>query len=319
MRELTFTALNGDVLEMSDAEDEQYSIVLTPELRTAIRESAVRRPEADEVREYRPKDIQQLLRAGMSVDEICERSGLPIAHIERYEGPVVAERDWTIESAQGFAVGHSSDSPTLGELVINRLATRGVTEVEWDAVRDGTDPWRVIAQYSVSGSPVEATWEVDLSTRSVRALDDESRWLSETDTSSPRARRHLAASVLYNSEDEGVFSPAAEDDPDDSTDSLLRHLHSHRGVRQSEDEILANILDSDDEIPAAHPRPAEAQNAHEAIILPLPFMPESAESAPEPASSPSSSTADAPTTRRPRSRGRRSVPSWDEIVFGSES
>lgn len=312
MRELTFIAVSDDTLEMADTEGERYSLALTEELRSALRET--RRTDVDEVREYRPKDIQQLLRSGVSVEEICERSGLPRSHVERYEGPVVAERNWTIESAHGFAVGHAPDSPTLGELVINRLATRNVAEIEWDATREGTGPWHVIARYTVADSPVEAAWEVDLSTRSVRALDDESRWLSETDASSPRARRHLAASVLYNSEDDGVFPPAVEEE-DDSTDSLLRQLHSSRGVRQSEDDILANILDDDDDIPAAHPRPSESHEARDAIVLPLPLMPEpevqSAEQAPE--------AVDEPTTRRPRARRRQSVPSWDEIVFGSEN
>ncbi|MDN5559609.1 MAG: DUF3071 domain-containing protein [Ruaniaceae bacterium] len=313
MRKLTFSSINERALDLVDDDGEHYSLALSEELRSAVRESAPRRAVAEEAREYRPKDIQQLLRAGASVDEICEWSGLPVSHVQRFEGPVIAERNWTIESAHGFVVGHSSDSPALGDLVIDRLATRHVSEIEWDAVREGTEPWRLIARYVVANAPVEATWEVDLSTRSVRALDDESRWLSETDASSPRARRHLAASVLYNSEEDGVF-PAASDDSEESTDSLLRHLHSSRGVRQREEDLLAHILDGDmDEIPAAHPPLSAPEQATDALVLPLPNMPT------PPSEDAAQEAQDEPTVRRPRSRRRQSVPSWDEIVFGSDS
>ena len=312
MRELTLASISGQELELVDADGERYSLALSDDLRAAVRESAPRKVGIEEAREYRPKDIQQLLRAGASVEEICEWSGLPVSHVERFEGPVIAERNWTIESAQGFVVGHTSDSPTLGDLVIDRLATRQVFEIEWDAVREGTEPWRLIARYLVARAPVEATWEVDLSTRSVRALDDESRWLSETDASSPRARRHLASSVLYNSEEDGVF-PVSADSEDESTDSLLRHLHSSRGVRQPEEDLLAHILDGDaGEIPAAHPPFSAPEEATDALVLPLPMMP-------VPPSESEAAAQDEPATRRPRARGRRSVPSWDEIVFGSDS
>ncbi len=321
MREMTFVAINGDTLVMSDADGGRYSLPLSQDLRTALREASTSRGQGEEKTEYRPKDIQQLLRAGSTVEEICELSSLPPSHVERYEGPVIAERNWAIESAHGFVIGHSSDSPTLGELVINRLATRNITDVEWDAVRQGTAPWHVIARYSAGGAPVEARWEADLSSRTARALDDESRWLSETDAGSPRARRHLGASVLYNSEDDGAFPPSVADaEPaEDPTDSLLRQLHTSRGVRQSEDDLLASILDGDDDIPAAHPPMSAPHEATDAVVLPLPFSsasssspaPASADSAPEPP--------DEPTTRRPRSRRRQSVPSWDEIVFGNDS
>lgn len=326
MREMTFVAINGDTLVMSDADGERHALPLSQELRAALREASTRRAEAEaEKAEYRPKDIQQMLRAGATVDEICELSGLPASHVERYEGPVVAERNWAIESAHGFVVGHGSDSPTLGELVINRLATRNITDVEWDAVREGTGPWHVIARYAAAGTEAEAIWEADLSTRTVRALDDESRWLSETDAGSPRARRHLGASVLYNAEDDGTFS-VSPDDPepvDDSTDSLLRQLHSSRGVRQSEDDLLANILDGDDDIPAAHPPMSAPHEAIDAVVLPLPISSASSDTsssaAAAPENTPPAEDLDEPTTRRPRSRRRQSVPSWDEIVFGSDN
>lgn len=301
--ELTFLSADAHTLVLADGNGTRYTVAVTDELRRAIRQA----PQAVAAvsRTVSPKEIQQMLRAGATVAEVSEFAGLPAEHVQRYEGPVEAEKNWTVQQAQSFTVSHHSDSPTLGDLVIDRLATRQVSQVHWDATREGAEPWHVTAAYRVADSDVVATWEVDLSTRAVHALDDEARWLSETDSNSPRARRHLGSAVLYDVDDDGGLSPVQEDE----TDFLLTQLHESRG-RRGED-LLSGMLDEGEDIPAAHPRPADAQDATDARILPLPQR----ATAPE---LPVELPAKVETHNEKKSRkGRRSVPSWDEIVFGS--
>ncbi len=301
--ELSFLGVEADALVLADGNGTRYTLPVTDELRHAVKQTP--RTPSEQVRTVSPKDIQQMLRAGASVEEVSDVSDLPVEHVRRYEGPVQAEKDWTVQQAQSFAVGHQPDSPSLGDLVVDRLATRQVTRVEWNATREGSEPWHVTAAYHVADTNAVATWEVDLATRSVRALDDEARWLSETDASSPRARRHLGSALLYDVDDDGAVTPAQEDE----TDVLLTQLHENRG-RRSED-LLSGFLDEPEDIPAAHPRPSQAQEATDARILPMPTR--AAEPAPAEASA---APAPAPAEKKSR-RGRRSVPSWDEIVFGS--
>src|SRR5690606_37748262 len=51
-----------------------------------------------------PREIQSLVRAGKSHDEISRLTGADESDIERYEEPVLAERRFILQSAQGVAV-----------------------------------------------------------------------------------------------------------------------------------------------------------------------------------------------------------------------
>ena len=328
MVELTLVGLHqdGERLTLTDSSGATYTLAVTEELRAAVRRD---RPLMEQIRAsqqpVRPREIQAMLRAGATVEEVAGVSGLPLDHVQRYEGPVQAEQAWVIQQAQGFPVGHHSDSPILGDLVVNRLATRRIAadDLEWVATRSGSSPWEVAVTFPIKQKRLEARWEVDLSARTLRALDDESRWLSETDSASPRARRHAPAVALpaergelrvYNVEDDGDLVEVATSTP---TDDLLATLQSHRGTRQQveelplegDEDLLASLRGQED-VPRAHPAKSDPTAATDARILPLPRR--AAETPPD-------VTVDepAPTERRPRKPGRRSVPSWDEIVFGS--
>ena len=78
-----------------------------------------------------------MLRAGRSAEEISETSEIPLEHVRRYEGPVLAEREWTAQRARTFPVGRGG--PALQEVVAERLAAREATgESAWDAWRPRT-------------------------------------------------------------------------------------------------------------------------------------------------------------------------------------
>ncbi|NCD18641.1 MAG: DUF3071 domain-containing protein [Actinobacteria bacterium] len=325
MVELKLTGLHpdGEHLTLTGPDGVQYALAVTDELRAAVRRD---RPLMEQIRAaqqpVRPREIQAMLRAGSSAEEVAEVSGLPLDHVQRYEGPVQAEQAWVVQQAQAFPVGRQSDSPQLGDLVVDRLATRSVKpeDLEWSATRAGNAPWVVAVAFPIGARTTEARWEVDLSARSLHALDDESRWLSETDSSSPRARRFPVALPpersdlkVYNVEADGDLSEAPARS---GTDDLLDRLQSTRGTRQSveeeplegDEDLLSHLMD--DDVPAAHPAASEPEAATDARVLPLPLRDrgdqpdERQEAQPE---------------RRPRKPARRSVPSWDEIVFGSRN
>src|SRR5690606_31050471 len=142
---------------------------------------------------------------------------------------VLAEREFIANQARATRIGHDPGSPVLGELVTDRLATRGVAPgtVDWDAFRTGSAPWTVEVRFQAADVTRSARWTYDASTRSVRADDDEARWLSETELADePIPRRHLAAvrSAAFDVEVDAALrpllasvdlpaEPAAEPDP----------------------------------------------------------------------------------------------------------
>jgi Protein of unknown function (DUF3071) len=52
----------------------------------------------------RPKEIQDRIRAGETAEEIADAAGIPIERVRRFEGPVLAERAYRAQEAQAAAL-----------------------------------------------------------------------------------------------------------------------------------------------------------------------------------------------------------------------
>src|SRR5690625_3245354 len=220
---------DGEHLVLVDGANQRFRVAITEELRAAVRRD---RPQLEQLRshEVRPRDIQAMIRAGASAETVAQQAGLPLESIRRYEGPVIAERQYTAQRARALHVARTSDSPTLGDLVVDRLAARHVSDVAWDAYRPEGGPWHVTAAYTAGLQELLASWEVDLTAGTFIALDDEARWLSEIDLAdSPY--RHLAPveDRFYDVETDGGLLTG---DGQAETDAILEELDAARGVRQ---------------------------------------------------------------------------------------
>lgn len=361
MAELELIGLHedGEHLVLAAADGQRYRLHIDEPLRAAVRRD---RPQLEQIRQEQsgvpsPREIQARVRAGMSAEQIAEESGLSVEHVRRFEGPVLAEREFIAEQARSTRVGRDAGAPVLGDLVVDRLAARGVDTdaLEWDASRDAGAEWTVVARFRVEDDPREARWSYDASARAVRAEEDEARWLSETEiTDGPVPRRHLSAvrDMVYDVDPDvrpvlaAVDGPAphgehADPEPDElaATHELLDDLRARRGVRQSL-EVGEDDDPDDDAFPGFGPQhafdfgglgapgahPLDADPAAEARIYEAPARPRSAEPEPETpvAAEPDDPEPAAPvaeerdTRARSSRRGRAKVPSWDEIVFGAK-
>lgn len=327
---------DGEHLVVKDPGNTTYTLPITEALRAAVRRD---RAQLEQLRagDIRPRDIQALIRAGSSAEDVAEQAGVTVEQVRRYEGPVLAEREFAARRARSVRVGRGEDSPTLGDLVVDRLAARNVTGVEWDAFRTGAEPWQVIARYRAGNQDFAAVWQVDLASGHLQAQDDEARWLSEVDLAdSPYRHLTPVSDRFYDVDADGGLPEAGTETPGTATASetaeltadtsltanLLAELDAARGVRQplAEEAHSEPMLWEDP--PAAHPPHSRPQDATDATVLPLPERPKSPAPAPEgsggdsPARHPEQESGEAPK-RRSRSR-RTSVPSWDEIVFGAK-
>lgn len=359
MTELTLVGLDEDgervVLEGPDGQ--RFRVRIDEALRAAVRRD---RTQLEQRRAEQaglpPREIQSRIRAGATAEEVADDTGMAVEVVRRYDGPVLAERRYVAEQAMATRIGHESGAPVLGDLVTDRLATRDVapTAIAWDAFRQGQSPWTVEVRFVVGGAERSARWTYDSANRRVHALDDEARWLSETELPDEpiRGGRHLTAvrDRVFDIEVDDALRPllahvdlpvpAAELEPapeDDPTEALLDDLADRRGVRQEVD------VDDDDEefpgfgpqrafdfdnpeagvgpVPAAHPPVSRPHEAVDARVLRMPSA--RAEEAPAKAPEPPAASDDVPPPEAhpARARGRRnraSVPSWDEIVFGAK-
>ncbi|WP_456843912.1 septation protein SepH [Cellulomonas sp. P5_C6] len=346
MGELELVGLHedGEHLVLVAPDGARFRLRIDEPLRAAVRRD---RPQLEQLRAesagtLSPREIQARIRAGATTQEVADDAGLPIERVRRYEGPVLAEREHIAEQARGTRVGRDIGAPTLGDLVTDRLAARGVDlgSLAWDAARDASGPWVVLARFAVGDAEHEARWTFDPAKRTVVADEDEARWLSETEIADePVSRRHLAAvrdvvfdfqgdvPTLRQDDSEPVEPVEPTPDPHEETASLLDDLRSRRGVRQAvelgdeDDDDDAEAFEGfgpqhafdfgrlDTSVPGAHPVDAP----DEAVVYPPPAA------VPEPVTTPAAPAAEHDETERPRGRrGRAKVPSWDEIVFGAK-
>ncbi|MGH3274847.1 MAG: septation protein SepH, partial [Streptosporangiaceae bacterium] len=130
----------------------------------------------------RPKEIQDRIRAGETADEIADAAGIPIDRVRRFEGPVLAEREYRAREAQRSTVrGHteSGPGPRLGEIVLERLAEAGalVDTLAWDSRKRTDGNWQVQVQFIMDGHPQLAEWVFDPRRRHVIPADDLARRL----------------------------------------------------------------------------------------------------------------------------------------------
>lgn len=353
MTELSLIGIgdDGTHLVVESPDGAQFTLPITDELRRMVRHAmpTVAAREAQErtaTSTLSPREIQQRLRAGLTPAELAELTGEPIAAIEKFAPPVLAERTYVIEQARSTRIGRDSGAPVLDDLVTDRLAARGVDpeSIVWEAWRAPDEPWRVAVDFKVEDRTVRAMWTYDHSARSLTAEDEESRWLTETELlDAPIPRRHLSAvraetgpiplrparpaspsatpdRVMSdgNPPSAAIPMPAAEElNP---TEALLDQLNDRRGQREVFDFEDADEADEDEAFegfgPAAHSRSATVGFAgpaeDEAPSAPSPAHP--ARRASEEATPPTPASGE----RKPR-KGRASVPSWDEIVFGAKS
>ena len=118
-----------------------------------------------------PREIQARLRQGRTVEEVADEAGVETEWVERFAGPIFAER----RAALGRAVSLRSVSTTgavsvlpLAEAVARNLARRGfgVDRVglagHWSASHLQGDQWTVQLSFSDGHKEVRAEWTADL-------------------------------------------------------------------------------------------------------------------------------------------------------------
>jgi hypothetical protein len=278
---------DGEHLLLSGAGGEMFQLPIDEALRAASRSSAKTATTVAPIA-MSPRDIQARIRSGATAADVAELSGLPLAKVERYEGPVLAEREYVAQQARKVEVaapssGHDTyrsifgDNPaTLDDMVKHRLSTHGIepSTVEWDSWRRQDGSWTVAARFEPKregpagiGEEPPALWTFSPARKS---LQNANRWAQQLSELEPLdgpvpARRLTAVSDRpfdFETDAEAAARHATGPQPilqAKESDGLLDMLRSRRGQRlgldEDADDALALLLTHG--VPAAHPRPSE--------------------------------------------------------------
>jgi hypothetical protein len=129
MRPITFVGLSADgrALIVADSGGTQYRLDIDTRLSAALGlpirpgtvsdQGSIRGHGQMEIALHplSPKDIQARIRAGATVTEVAEQTGVPIERIERFAGPPLADRAYAADQARATVV--RGESGTLDAVV----------------------------------------------------------------------------------------------------------------------------------------------------------------------------------------------------------
>ncbi|MBM7515229.1 septation protein SepH [Nocardioides nitrophenolicus] len=296
-------------LLLVDDQGGEFTLDITPDLRAAVRGDSPRRLETPMSSSIRPREIQTRIRSGESAEAVAEAAGTSVEAIMPYVAPVLAEREHVAERAQKASVrrtpGEGQSGPAasrvLGDAVAAHLRGRGgdPESVAWDAYRRDTGRWVLTGTFETAERGGVARFTYDAPGNYVLTDNDDARWLigevlapaaapARDDLQQARERRLAAVPEELPLGGEAL--------PLGSVDDTLPLGDS---VDQALDLVSGEAAEplADEPIRATTPEPTE----------PAAPAAEGAESETERAKH-----------RRPvqKKRGRASVPSWDEIMFG---
>ncbi|WP_341924948.1 septation protein SepH [Nocardioides psychrotolerans] len=322
MAHLTLAGVSDDgqrLLLVSDAGVE-HTLDIDRRLRAALRGDSSRlgQLEIQMDSSLRPRDIQARIRAGESPEAVAQAAQTSIEKIMVYAGPVLAEREHIADRAQRSTVRRTTGEPaggarTLGDAVEAHLRSLNVdpSTVTWDAWRREDGRWSLRGGFESIKRKGTAELTFDAPGNFVLLDNEDARWLvGEAVASAPEPRDDLRSARTRR-----LSSVPADELPlgDDVIEMVSHDVEpaaepADLGRDLGGDMPLEAFLDdspaSDD--PEAREEAAEAAEAEAPVEEPVE----------EPAAETDPAENEPPARRPAKKRGRASVPSWDEIMFG---
>lgn len=347
MQELKFVRTENGTLIVTDEVGEFYQVVVDDAVLSGIRQLA----RGEQPSKASPKEIQSLIRAGKSAPEVAELTGAELADVERFEVPVVAERQFILENALRVTVvtdhtENHTNATTFGAAMHTRLEGLSAQRIAWSAWRDEEDGWLVSCEFSSHDVNHLAVWSFDHKKSVLAPHNEDATTLSKQGVVGDRLIPKLrAVEVPVNSErfDSGAFRPNLGSPTPVDTEVVEPLQHEHIEVSESafespEEESarrfsVEELAVTRDEAPVDFGQTADLLDAlrrrrGERDSGPQPVLPV-AEAADEVlataedvndlgATQPLSSDAN-DSGKIGGKRGRQGVPSWDDILFGTRS
>jgi Protein of unknown function (DUF3071) len=305
-QDLTLVGLTDDGTKLVLVSDsgEEFRLAADAKLRAALRGDHARLGQLEITMEsaLRPRDIQARIRAGETPESVAAAASTSIEKIMGYATPVLAERAHIADRAQRASLRRKAGEGStrlLGDAVAERLRSRNVDPetVDWDAWRREDGRWTLVADYRSGESTRHAEFVFDAPGRYVVAEDDEARWLvgEQSASKGPQPRSASAAGRRLSAVPADDELPLGEDAIGLVSDPATSE-HDEDRERTADLTATAAAGDADWIATQASDRPEPARQA--------------------PAEDEPAAEEEQPARKPAKKRGRASVPSWDEIMFG---
>ena len=351
MQDIRLVDSDGEYLNLETQGGEKFRLVLDDSLRSAVkRESPVH---LDTV-SISPREIQDLVRSGVSAEEVAGKHAVPLDYVEKFALTVVDEIGHIIASAQTVRISVEADRYSeatqmeFGEILDARLRKADATNAVWSASKLEGEPWMVSVTYLVAKESRAAVWSFDQRKLVLSPENEAAVKLSAGDfaasSSTPKLRQvevptentriielPRAEAVEDVEEDAQAISPSPISSIEELTRSSLQAVSDDdAGSEPPATETLSPTADllealrkkrsmaSESATSNSTQAPAEASpSLPETVVVPQAddgLVAREVEQAVE------TESEQTPAPMAPAAKkGRPSMPSWDEIVFGTKA
>jgi hypothetical protein len=212
MQELKFVRTEDGSLVVTDDLGELYKVVVDDAVVSGIRSVA----RGAHKSKASPRDIQALIRTGKSAEEVAALTGADLEDVERFEVPVIDERNFVLENAQRVLVMTNPDdshsyASTFGDAMQARLEGLDARDVEWFALKDELEGWLVGADFRSHEVTHHAVWKFDHKKHVLSPLNEDAKTLSKQGDVGDRLIPKLRAvenEPNHERFDSGAFRPA---------------------------------------------------------------------------------------------------------------
>lgn len=334
MENVTIVGTEENVLVLATESGARFALAIDDVLRREIR----RAQEAPEPRtsSINPREIQRHIRAGLTSAEVAELLGVALADVDRFAGPVIAEREHIIGQALAAPVLLGSEiepgaQPTFGSAIRTRLAELNASAEHWASWKDDRG-WTVKLQFIANEVQHDARWSFDPRSSTLAPVNADATALSRQGSAAegliPRLRAlDSERTSPYKDDsrfDSGAFGPRAmptfEEDADEGDEWSSPEAQEAAITRAPEDvqpsPETADLLEALRRRRGQREAPPDGEDGFEtdpiALFDAIDDEPEFDDGfvEPEPLR---------PIDGGRKKRGREALPSWDEIVFGART
>ena len=325
MDDIRFLGTDGEFLVLESANGEKYRLLVDEFLRKAVRrDSVVAVPE----NLMSPRAIQTAIRRGSTIDELVAQSTSSRSYIEKFAAPVLDELQHIISSALSVRVSIAGDrfsessQAEFGDILSDRLTQAGAIDVIWSSKKNDQDVWLISCSFDHANGHSVAIWSFVPKRLAIAAENDVAVALSSQNAvlpklkslDTPPIRPELTENLAETIEFKGVipFGRSTDLPP-----AVAPVAHEATVVERPEAEV-AN--ETEDLLESLRRKRVERENA---TVQKSTEVPDIIEALPAKAPDKTSGAKNSETktasgkTGAGHKRGRPSIPSWDEIVFGS--
>jgi hypothetical protein len=182
MQDLKVIGVENGALLAASEEGDRFRIPIDEVLQSRLRQTQV---EPTVRVKLSPRDVQAHIRGGMSAEDVAAVTGAPIDFVRRFEGPVIAEREYIVSCALGVPV-HTIVEPepgegpaTFGAVIRERLASLGATNERWASWKEPGAGWVVKLAFTADDIDHDARWAFEPKKNALSPVGNEAVALSQ--------------------------------------------------------------------------------------------------------------------------------------------